>query len=177
MGTVLLCKIGCRDRMDFLYALRGIVPVDSATLMGSDFKREHYQVAWECLKDRRYMPPVLDGDTRFNDAEQLIFLKLEEIGVVSVIRRPMSMEEPSLLHSFSYAAKLALEFGGPDVKDFVAAVERTREYHLHGVPQSLCAQSRQFGVTNRAAARGGISYPWYEIRMHPSELGGAACSE
>ncbi|KAF4457604.1 hypothetical protein F53441_477 [Fusarium austroafricanum] len=162
MATALLCKRGCRDRMDFLHALRGIVRADSTALMGSDFKTEYYRVAWDCLKagdmspllitpsmgeietrgpghwsefgyndvftwsiGQETQPPALRGDNRFNESDQLISLKLEEIGVVSVIRRAFAREQPFLLRSFSYAAKIALEFDGPDVKDFVAAMERT----------------------------------------------------
>ncbi|KAM0489980.1 hypothetical protein ACHAP8_012043 [Fusarium lateritium] len=59
MGSVLLCKRGCRDRMDFLHALRGIVvPVGHSSLVGSDFKREYYRIAWECLM-RKDMSPLL----------------------------------------------------------------------------------------------------------------------
>ncbi|KAM5381195.1 hypothetical protein ACJZ2D_003111 [Fusarium nematophilum] len=162
MGSTLLCKRGCRDQMDYLHALRGIVPVSSATPMGSDFKMEYYQVAWECLKAGDLSPllitpfmgmedprgpghwsefaysdvftwslgeerhaPVLDGDVRFNDVGQLISMNLQEIGLVSVIRQPKDITKADLLLSFSYAAKTALEFDGPDVKDFVAAMERT----------------------------------------------------
>lgn len=59
MGSVLLCKRGCRDRMDFLHALRGIVvPVGHSGVGGSDFKTEYYRLAWECLK-RHDMSPLL----------------------------------------------------------------------------------------------------------------------
>ncbi|KAH7183472.1 uncharacterized protein B0J16DRAFT_357031 [Fusarium flagelliforme] len=59
MGSVLLCKRGCRDRMDFLHALRGIVvPVGHSSVGGSDFKTEYFRLAWECLK-RHDMSPLL----------------------------------------------------------------------------------------------------------------------
>ncbi|RMJ09731.1 hypothetical protein CDV36_010645 [Fusarium kuroshium] len=162
MGSTLLCKRGCRDQMDYLHALRGIVPVSSATPMSSDFKTEFYQVAWECLKAGDLSPllmtpfmemgdprgpghwsefaftdvftwslaeekhaPVLEGETRFNDIGQILSLNLQEIGVVSVVRQPRDLTKFDLLLSFSFAAMTALEFDGPDVKDFVAAMERT----------------------------------------------------
>ncbi|RGP75794.1 hypothetical protein FLONG3_5551 [Fusarium longipes] len=168
MATALLCKRGCRDRMDFLHALRGIVHASSTTLMGSDFKNEYYRVAWDCLKAGDMSPllitpfmgeietrgpghwsefgyndvftwsvgqetrrPVRIADNRFNEVDRLISLTLEEIGVVSVIKKAFAREHPFLIRSFSYAAKIALEFDGPDVEDFIAAMERT-----HGVAAS-----------------------------------------
>lgn len=162
MGSTLLSKRGCRDQMDYLHALRGIVPASSATPMSSDFKMEFYQVAWECLKAGDLSPlfitpfmemgdprgpghwsefafsdvftwslgeerhaPVLDGEIRFNDIGQLLSMNLQEIGVVSVVRQPRELTKHDLLLSFSYAAKMALEFDGPDAKDFVAAMQRT----------------------------------------------------
>ncbi|KAF5002967.1 hypothetical protein FDECE_10440 [Fusarium decemcellulare] len=162
MATTLLCKRGCRDRMDYLYALRGIVPVSSTTRMSLDFKKEYYQIAWECLKAGDLSPllitpfmetgdprgpghwsefayvdvftwslaeqthaPVIDGETHFNDADHLISINLQEIGMVSVVKQPRDLTNFGLLNDFSYAAKMALEFDGPDVKDFVAAMERT----------------------------------------------------
>ncbi|UPL01498.1 hypothetical protein LCI18_012432 [Fusarium solani-melongenae] len=169
MGSTLLSKRGCRDQMDYLHALRGIVPASSSTPMSSDFKMEFYQVAWECLKAGDLSPlfmtpfmemgdprgpghwsafafsdvftwslgeerhaPVLDGELRFNDIGQLLSMNLQEIGVLSVVRQPREITKHDLLLSFSYAAKTALEFDGPDVKDFVAAMQRT-----HGAVPSI----------------------------------------
>ncbi|RBA20724.1 hypothetical protein FPRO05_08171 [Fusarium proliferatum] len=50
MATALLCKRGCRDRMDFIHALRGIVRARAFKPNSSDFKTEYYRIAWECLK-------------------------------------------------------------------------------------------------------------------------------
>ncbi|KAF5236108.1 hypothetical protein FAUST_6718 [Fusarium austroamericanum] len=160
-GTVLLCKRGCRDRIDFLHALSGIVPTQSTILPGSNFKAEYYKIAWSCLKARDMSPllitPVMGAIERrgprhwsefgyedvftwslqdethplsigheihFNDNDQLVSMKLQTIGTVSVIRRAFAEEQPFLSRSFSYGAKLALEFDGPDVKDFLLALER-----------------------------------------------------
>ncbi|KAM0424889.1 hypothetical protein ACHAPT_009945 [Fusarium lateritium] len=170
MGSTLLCKRGCQDQMDFLHALRGIVHASPTTPMGSNFKTEYSQVAWECLKAGDLSPllitpvmeggdprntahwsdfaysdvftwslgeerhaPVLDGVIGFNDVGQFISINLQEIGVVSVVRQPMDITKFDLLLHFSYAAKTALELDGPDVKGFVAAMQRT-----HGaVPSTI----------------------------------------
>ncbi|KAJ4019549.1 hypothetical protein NW766_003283 [Fusarium irregulare] len=59
IGSALLCKRGCRDRMDFLHALRGIVvPAGHSGVMGSDFKTEYYRIAWEALM-RKDLSPLL----------------------------------------------------------------------------------------------------------------------
>ncbi|EXK36282.1 hypothetical protein FOMG_09475 [Fusarium oxysporum f. sp. melonis 26406] len=50
MATALRCKRGCKNRMNFLHALRGIVRARSFELRSSDFKTEYYRIAWECLK-------------------------------------------------------------------------------------------------------------------------------
>ncbi|KAG5804072.1 hypothetical protein H9Q74_013831 [Fusarium xylarioides] len=59
MATALLCKRGCRDRMDFLHALRGIVRAKSFKPNSSDFKKEYYRIAWECLKVGDYSPLLI----------------------------------------------------------------------------------------------------------------------
>ncbi|KAL2687944.1 hypothetical protein Neosp_005514 [[Neocosmospora] mangrovei] len=87
------------------------------------------------LGDERHAP-VLDGEIRFNDIGQLLSMNLQEIGVVSVVRQPRELTKHDLLLSFSYVAKMALEFDGPDVKDFVAAMQRT-----HGAMSSIIMEN------------------------------------
>ncbi|KAG7409057.1 hypothetical protein Forpe1208_v011414 [Fusarium oxysporum f. sp. rapae] len=59
MATALLCKRGCRDRMDFLHVLRGIARARSLALRSSDFKTEYYRIAWECLKVGDHSPLLI----------------------------------------------------------------------------------------------------------------------
>ncbi|KNB14575.1 hypothetical protein FOXG_13392 [Fusarium oxysporum f. sp. lycopersici 4287] len=94
MATALRCKRGCKNRMNFLHALRGI----------------------------EVHPPTLGKYTTFNDSEQRITLRIEDIGTVSIVGRP---EQGSMMQAFSSAAKLALEIDGPDVRDFIATLGRT----------------------------------------------------
>ncbi|KAF4344561.1 hypothetical protein FBEOM_1459 [Fusarium beomiforme] len=158
MATALLCKRGCRDRMDFLHALRGIVRAKYFELLSSDFKTEYYRIAWECLKvgdfspllitpfmgaievrgpghwsdfgyndvftwqlGRESRPPALMKDTLFNDVNQRLTIRVEDIGIVSTISKP---DRASPMKNFSCAAKVALEIEGPDVKGFVEALGR-----------------------------------------------------
>jgi len=59
IGSALLCKRGCRDRMDFLHALKGIVvPAGHSSVVGSDFETGYYRIAWEALM-RKDMSPLL----------------------------------------------------------------------------------------------------------------------
>ncbi|EMT67434.1 hypothetical protein FOC4_g10005524 [Fusarium odoratissimum] len=67
-------------------------------------------------------PPTLGKYTTFNDSEQRITLRIEDIGTVSIVGRP---EQGSMMQAFSSAAKLALEIDGPDVRDFIATLGRT----------------------------------------------------
>jgi hypothetical protein len=161
-GTVLLCKRGCRDRMDFLHALAGISRAQSTSLASHNFNAEYSKIAWNCLKTRDFSPLLItpfmgDIETRgpsrwsefayddvftwslqeetdppdigyqihFNDTEQLVSMEVQEIGTVSVIRKAFVREQPFLLRTFSCGAKIALEFDGPDINDFLSALERT----------------------------------------------------
>ncbi|KAJ4138633.1 hypothetical protein NW768_002483 [Fusarium equiseti] len=128
IGSALLCKRGCRDRMDFLHALRGIVvPAGHSSVVGSDFKTDYYRIAWEALmrKDmspllmtpylgamevrgpghwsefaysdvftwqlgHEISPPAFSEDLRFDASNHRIALPLVEIGIVSIIREPIT---------------------------------------------------------------------------------------
>ncbi|KAL9948603.1 hypothetical protein D7B24_005308 [Verticillium nonalfalfae] len=72
MAFALLARRKCRDRMDFLHGLRGIVAARSEAALQPDFRTEYLRVARECLLAGDYSPllmtpsvPLLD-DPRLN---------------------------------------------------------------------------------------------------------------
>ncbi|KAM0322690.1 hypothetical protein ACHAQA_009281 [Verticillium albo-atrum] len=72
MAFALLARRKCRDRMDFLHGLRGIVAARSEAALQPEFRTEYLRVARECLLAGDYSPlfmtpsvPLLD-DPRLN---------------------------------------------------------------------------------------------------------------
>ncbi|KAL7758716.1 hypothetical protein ACKLNR_011143 [Fusarium oxysporum f. sp. zingiberi] len=134
MATALLCTRGCKDRMDFLHPLRGIIRARSVKLRSSDFKTEYYRIAWECLKVGDYSPLLITPfmgaierrgpghSSEFGYSDVFTWQLGQEVHPPTLVARP---EWGSMTQAFSSAAKLALEIDGPDVRDFIAALGRT----------------------------------------------------
>ncbi|WYZ39670.1 hypothetical protein EsH8_IV_000011 [Colletotrichum jinshuiense] len=60
LAFALLCRRGCRDKNDFLYALQGIITGNSVTeLGGRDWDEMYLNLARQCLKEGDYTPLLM----------------------------------------------------------------------------------------------------------------------